>query len=84
MKKMCIVYSETELKSIVKEAIDKAINQKKDAPEDELLTVNEACAYLKISRPTMHRWRKSGVIPSTTIGKNVRFSKNKLNEFLNR
>ncbi|SEL22144.1 helix-turn-helix domain-containing protein [Ruminococcus albus] len=38
---------------------------------DELLTVNETCKLLKISRPTLIRLLKSGEIKGFKIGKRV-------------
>lgn len=38
---------------------------------DELLTVNETCKLLKISRPTLLRLIKSGEIKGFKIGKRV-------------
>lgn len=37
-----------------------------------LLTVDEACRILKISRKTLYRWLSSGVIPYCKIGKTIR------------
>lgn len=38
---------------------------------DELLTINETCKLLKISRPTLLRLIKSGEIKGFKIGKRV-------------
>ena len=38
---------------------------------DELLTINETCKLLKISRPTLIRLLKSGEIKGFKIGKRV-------------
>ena len=38
---------------------------------DELLTVNETCKLLKISRPTLIRLIKSGEIKGFKVGKRI-------------
>ena len=38
---------------------------------DELLTINETCKLLKISRPTLIRLLKSGEIKGFKIGKRI-------------
>jgi excisionase family DNA binding protein len=42
--------------------------------QDEMLTVDELCAWLKISRKTSERLRKEG-LPFIQIGNGIRFEK---------
>jgi len=49
--------------------------------EEEFLTPGELIKLLKISRATIDRWRKEGM-PSLKIGKNVRFEKNKVLDWI--
>ena len=43
---------------------------------NDLLTVHEVLALMRISRPTLRSWRKSGVLPFVKIGKIIRFKRN--------
>lgn len=43
--------------------------------EDEILTIKEAAALLKISVPTMYQLRAQHKIPYKKIGDSIRFSK---------
>lgn len=48
---------------------------------DELLTKEELCKLLKISRPTLDRWRKQG-LPYIKTGRLVRFDRNEVMEWI--
>ena len=42
---------------------------------DRLITMQELCAILKVSRATIDRWRKEG-LPFTKVGVQIRFREN--------
>lgn len=42
--------------------------------ENEIITVEELCSWLKVSRRTTERWRKEG-LPYMQIGRSIRFEK---------
>ncbi len=46
--------------------------------QNELLTVKEVAAYLRVSRVTAWRWCQQGVIPAFRIGRNWRVRRDKL------
>lgn len=48
---------------------------------EEYLTVNELCAWLKISKSTVDRWKKAG-LPYFKHDKLIRFDKQKVQEWL--
>ncbi len=37
-------------------------------PDRDLLTINEACDYLKVTRATLYRWARSGRLPLKKVG----------------
>lgn len=47
----------------------------------EFLTTEEIMIKYKISRATVDRWRKEGM-PSTKIGRGVRFEEDKVQEWI--
>lgn len=48
-----------------------------------MLNINEACEFLKISKSTIRRWEKEGVITSIrTSGNHRRYDENELNRIL--
>jgi excisionase family DNA binding protein len=50
---------------------------------DDLLTIEEAAEYLKLSKRTTWRWCKSGRLPAFKIGHQWRISKTDLLELIN-
>ena len=60
-----------------------------DSPRTEqstgpLLTVKDACAYLRVSKRNLYCWRMAGLIPYFKIGRAVRFRKSEVNATLER
>ena len=51
---------------------------------EELLTIEEAAAVLKISVPTLYRIRISGEISCTRAGRRIRFTWEQINEYIKR
>jgi len=52
--------------------------RKKMPGSPELLTVSEVMAYLRVSRATVIRYARKGVIPGKKIGSIWRFSRNEI------
>lgn len=44
----------------------------------DFLTSNEVMEWLKISRPTLHRWKERGVLVSYNIGGKILFKKSEI------
>lgn len=54
------------------------------APADNLMTTDDLAEYLAISRHSVYRLIKSGVIPTVRVGHRIRFRPVDVEEFLNR
>ena len=82
MKKVYIL-EETELNQIITDAVIEALTlftqSKQERKEEKLLTTNEACEVLRCSKPTLHKWKKEGIIPHVRIGANIRYKESDLN-----
>ena len=64
------------IKEEVAEAVAKA---EKIVPEEEILyTENEACNFLKITRPTILKLRKDGKLNYFKVGKGIRYKQSDL------
>ena len=50
--------------------------------QEELLTPNEAAAYLKVPVVTVWRWCRQGILPAVKIGKYWRVDKRELDRFI--
>jgi len=83
MKKKVLyeINSIEELEKIVFKAIEKSLakpNSKKLELEEELLTTEELCLFLKVSRVSIWNFTRSGVIPFIRIGNQKRFRKSEV------
>jgi excisionase family DNA binding protein len=48
---------------------------------NELITKQEVCDWLKVSRATVDRWRAKGM-PSVKVGRKVRFESQKVKKWI--
>jgi len=83
------------LKAIVGSIIINALNDWKNGsprteidpvpPEDSnLLNMTETIAFLKVSKVTIHNWKKAGIIKSHKMGRKLYFKKSELLEAIKR
>lgn len=49
--------------------------------EEKLLTTDELCKWLKVSRPTIWRWRKQG-LPYTGTERSIRYQPEQVMKWL--
>lgn len=71
--------SQSEFKTLIKESIQE-LQQNTDEgfQKEELLNAKQAAAYLNISAPTLHKWKREGIIPFYKRGGRVIFKKSEL------
>jgi excisionase family DNA binding protein len=50
--------------------------------ESEIMTVEDVAKYLKVKPQTVYKWAQDGQIPGTKLGKEWRFRRSILNEWL--
>ncbi len=50
--------------------------------EDDILTIEEVARYLKMKPQTIYKWAQEGQIPGAKIGKEWRFRKQMLDEWI--
>jgi excisionase family DNA binding protein len=72
-----ILLKESDLRRIIADVMAEKPQEEK-TPEEQLLTTNEACEFLRCSKPTLHRWKKEGIVPHVRIGANIRYRKSDL------
>lgn len=54
------------------------------ANTDEVLTIEDLAAYLKVSKSTLYKLAQDGVLPGTKVGKHWRFHKDAVVDWLRR
>jgi excisionase family DNA binding protein len=76
-----LIISKNDLRELLNEMIPaQRVNapEIKEKDEEVLYTTEEACKILKCSKPTLHRWKKEGIVPHVRIGANIRYKKTDL------
>jgi len=69
-------------KKWMREVQDEQTATKGTAPQDELLTIEQAAAFLSLSVPTLYTKTSTGQIPFMKRGKRLYFSRVELMEYL--
>ena len=69
IKKSVAESFDTELKTFLKNSMKE---------EEQLLKIEEACVLLKVSKVTIHKWKKQNKIRSYRIGRKIYFKKSEL------
>jgi excisionase family DNA binding protein len=52
-------------------------------PENEIMTLEELAAYLKVKPQTIYTWAQEKKIPAAKLGKEWRFKKSIIDEWFN-
>ena len=47
----------------------------------ELMTRDEVCEYLGVTKPTLHRWNKQGYLTCVKVGSKVRYRREDIEAF---
>lgn len=83
MSQIFTSFTKDEVQDMIRAGIKSAMN--KDAEEEKplpsqqvFLNTKEACALLRVSKPTLYKRMKDGTVPFFRIGKNIRFDKGAL------
>lgn len=84
-----VLLNEGDLDQLLRRAVFQAMGElretdlptQKQEPE-KLLTTQEACELLRCSKPTLHRWKRAGIIPFVRIGVNIRYRESDLKKLL--
>ena len=77
-----IIIEEAELENLFRRVLKEynAADQTKQGtnPSKALLTVNETCELLSITRVTLHAWKRAGRLPYHRIGHRVYFKEEEI------
>ena len=78
-------FIQSSIKKMVKDEVTAQMAQiipVAEKKEERLLTSSEACEFLRCSKPTLHRWKSSGIVPHVRIGSNIRYKESDLQKVL--
>ncbi len=71
----------SQLQELISDAVKKELaNTQSPQPkeDDELLTLEAAASFLKVSKVTLHHWKRDGKVKFLRIGSRIRFKKSEL------
>jgi len=71
-----------ELASAVVEQLRKEFPLQKGAPYEEYLTIKEVSHLLKVSRVTLNKWEKKGILTPSRIDGSVRYLRTSIDKKL--
>ena len=67
-----------KLEALIEKKVEEKVITLKEMWESEVMTENEACEFLKLSRPTLLKLRKEGKIEYKRYGKEIRYKRSDL------
>ncbi|MDB5200039.1 MAG: DNA-binding protein [Chitinophagaceae bacterium] len=78
-----VIISKSELVEIINVSIKQQLQEltKVEKPKnEELLSVEETCLFLKCSKTTLHKFKKDGLLQARRIGRRIFFLKEEIIE----
>lgn len=72
-----------DLVGIIKQSVSDALFQKKDEncmkePTDDLLSIEDIQILFNVSKVTVHKWKKKGLLPYYKMNRKVYFKKSEV------
>jgi excisionase family DNA binding protein len=80
-----IIYSMPleEFKTVLKKCIREEMTiSKPEGKQEDLIRISDAVRLLKVSKITLYKWRKAGIIPYHRIASRIYFKRSELIEAL--
>ncbi len=71
------------IEKLINKGLEKFMNKPLPAQKDELLSIEETGALLRVSKVTIHKWKKKKLIISHRIGRKIYFKKQELLDAMN-
>lgn len=82
-----IEVTKKELNDFIKKAIENCLKEHgiiDEKANDKLMKIEEVCQLLKVSKVTVHKWKKSGRIPFHRISSRIFFKESEILDSLKR
>lgn len=61
---------------------DRSSDKKRDSSQPDVMTIEQLCSYLQLSRSTLYKLAQEGKLPGQKVGKHWRFHKQTVDEWL--
>lgn len=85
MQEQFIITKQNDLRRLISDEINKALDSASPAKEDpqkEVYTNKEAMNFLGVSRSTLQRWRENEILPFRKINGSIRYTRDDLKKML--
>ena len=69
-----------QIQVMLSKTLERFDNRPMQPPKDELMTIEQACLFLHVSKVTIHKWKKKKSIFAHRIGRRIYFKKHELME----
>lgn len=66
------------LEKMISASLENFIARFHHKPIEELMNIDEVCKYLRVSKVTIHKWKKNKLIKAYRIGRKIYFKKTEL------
>ncbi len=70
-------------RNMIHDEFNKFSTKPAQTPPVELMSIDETCKFLQVSKVTIHKWKKKKLIVSHRIGRRIYFKKQELLEAMN-
>ena len=71
-----------ELRQVINEEVSTVLDQrtieKPDNETDKLLSIDEVSDLLKVSKVTIHKWKRKGILPYCRMGRRIYFKESEI------
>lgn len=71
------------IEKMINDGLEKFSRKPIPVPTDELLSIEEVCTMLHVSKVTIHKWKKRKLIFSYRIGRKIYFKRQEVISCLN-
>lgn len=82
-----VTISLDDLREFLTELVENSIAEAQAHAEvehpNDLMTRDEVCEYLGVTKPTLHRWNKQGYLTCIKVGSKVRYNRKDIEAFNN-
>lgn len=77
-----------EFKELIRKGVSEVLSKQKDVsenktPPDDLLNIQDIQKIFKVSKVTVHKWKKKGLIPFYKMNRRVYFKKSEVIDSMN-
>jgi len=79
-----VVLNSNELQTLIRQTLSELLNKQSDnknpEPAETLLKIDDVAELFKVTKLTVHNWKKQGLLPFRQIGKRIFYEKNEVME----